>query len=171
MCNSKCYDTISIIVSLVLGVIFAILVFCFPSLFFLGILFGFLLSIAALFLLTITASSLLRQDKRLNDCICATGKRLLIPALLLLAAAMIAFIFLTLCIATFITYPILTFILYTLITYTFFSLYCFLACLIEAGCHHCGCEDYCTLDKVCIGTHEADPTVDQCTDCLSFVKK
>ena len=71
MCNSKCYDTISIIVSLVLGVIFAILVFCFPSLFFLGILFGFLLSIAALFLLTITASSLLRQDKRLNDCICA----------------------------------------------------------------------------------------------------
>ena len=34
MCNSKCYDTISIIVSLVLGVIFAILVFCFPSLFF-----------------------------------------------------------------------------------------------------------------------------------------
>ena len=35
----------------------------------------------------------------------------------------------------------------------------------------CGCEDYCTLDKVCIGTHEADPTVDQCTDCLSFVKK
>ena len=125
MCNSKCYDTISIIVSLVLGVIFAILVFCFPSLFFLGILFGFLLSIAALFLLTITASSLLRQDKRLNDCICATGKRLLIPALLLLAAAMIAFIFLTLCIATFITYPILTFILYTLITYTFFSLYCF----------------------------------------------
>ena len=127
MCNSKCYDTISIIVSLVLGVIFAILVFCFPSLFFLGILFGFLLSIAALFLLTITASSLLRQDKRLNDCICATGKRLLIPALLLLAAAMIAFIFLTLCIATFITYPILTFILYTLITYTFFSLYCFLA--------------------------------------------
>ena len=105
MCNSKCYDTISIIVSLVLGVIFAILVFCFPSLFFLGILFGFLLSIAALFLLTITASSLLRQDKRLNDCICATGKRLLIPALLLLAAAMIAFIFLTLCIATFITYP------------------------------------------------------------------
>ena len=141
MCNSKCYDTISIIVSLVLGVIFAILVFCFPSLFFLGILFGFLLSIAALFLLTITASSLLRQDKRLNDCICATGKRLLIPALLLLAAAMIAFIFLTLCIATFITYPILTFILYTLITYTFFSLYCFLACLIEAGCHQCGCEE------------------------------
>ena len=134
MCNSKCYDTISIIVSLVLGVIFAILVFCFPSLF-------FLVSIAALFLLTITASSLLRQDKRLNDCICATGKRLLIPALLLLAAAMIAFIFLTLCIATFITYPILTFILYTLIAYTFFSLYCFLACLIEAGCHHCGCEE------------------------------
>ena len=36
---------------------------------------------------------------------------------------------------------------------------------------HCGCADNCSLDKVCIGTHECDPTVDQCTDCLSFVKK
>ena len=81
------------------------------------------------------------RDKRLNNCICATGKRLLIPALILLAASMLAFIFFALGIAAFLVYPILTFILYTLITYTFFSLYCFLACLIEAGCHHCGCEE------------------------------
>ena len=36
-------------------------------------------------------------------------------------------------------------------------------CHVSQCNNHCGCEDYCT--------HEADPTVDQCTDCLSFVKK
>ena len=141
MCNSKCSDVISIVVSLILGIVFAILVFFFPTFYPLGFLFGFLLSLTALLLMTITASSLLRQDKRLNNCICATGKRLLIPALILLAASMLAFIFFALGIAAFLVYPILTFILYTLIAYTFFSLYCFLACLIEAGCHHCGCEE------------------------------
>ena len=87
MCNSKCYDVISIVVSLILGIVFAILVFFFPTFYPLGFLFGFLLSLTALLLMTITASSLLRQDKRLNNCICATGKRLLIPALILLAAS------------------------------------------------------------------------------------
>ena len=33
-------------------------------------------------------------------------------------------------------------------------------CHVSQCNNHCGCEDYCTLDKVCIGTHEADPTVD-----------
>ena len=117
MCNSKCYDVISIVVSLILGIVFAILVFFFPTFYPLGFLFGFLLSLTALLLMTITASSLLRQDKRLNNCICATGKRLLIPALILLAASMLAFIFFALGIAAFLVYPILTFILYTLIAY------------------------------------------------------
>ena len=31
-------------------------------------------------------------------------------------------------------------------------------CHVSQCNNHCGCEDYCTLDKVCIGTHEADPT-------------
>ena len=44
-------------------------------------------------------------------------------------------------------------------------------CHVTQCNNHCGCADYCSLDKVCIGTHECDPTVDQCTDCLSFVKK
>ena len=29
-------------------------------------------------------------------------------------------------------------------------------CHVTQCNNHCGCEDYCTLDKVCIGTHEAD---------------
>ncbi len=52
--------------------------FFFPLFYPLGFLFGFLLSLTALLLMTITASTC-RQDKRLNNCICATGKRLTSP--------------------------------------------------------------------------------------------
>ncbi|HBB72373.1 MAG TPA: DUF1540 domain-containing protein [Ruminococcus sp.] len=30
---------------------------------------------------------------------------------------------------------------------------------------------YCSLDCISVGTHEADPTVPECTDCNSFVKR
>lgn len=30
-------------------------------------------------------------------------------------------------------------------------------CHVSQCNNHCGCEDYCTLDKVCIGTHECGP--------------
>ena len=43
-------------------------------------------------------------------------------------------------------------------------------CHVTQCGHHCGCEDYCSLDRICVGTHEANPTIDQCTDCMSFVK-
>ena len=36
--------------------------------------------------------------------------------------------------------------------------------------HNCN-ENYCALDKIKIGTHEEDPTAEQCTDCQSFEKK
>ena len=32
-------------------------------------------------------------------------------------------------------------------------------------------ENYCSLDRIQVGTHEANPTQDQCTDCMSFRKK
>ena len=37
--------------------------------------------------------------------------------------------------------------------------------------HHCESENYCSLEKIQIGTHETDPTVKQCTDCMSFDRK
>ena len=46
-----------------------------------------------------------------------------------------------------------------------------IGCTIHNCEHHCCCEDYCSLDKIEVGTHEADPTVCQCTDCLSFKMK
>ncbi len=44
-------------------------------------------------------------------------------------------------------------------------------CSVTSCGNHCTGENYCSLDRVRIGTHECDPKVDQCTDCLSFVKK
>jgi len=31
--------------------------------------------------------------------------------------------------------------------------------------------NYCCLDCITVGTHECNPSVDQCTDCMSFKKK
>ena len=33
-------------------------------------------------------------------------------------------------------------------------------CHVTQYNNHCGCADYCSLDKVCIGTHECVP--DKC---------
>lgn len=46
-----------------------------------------------------------------------------------------------------------------------------IACTVKNCTHHCGAENYCSLEKVSIGTHESNPSMDQCTDCLSFCKK
>ena len=43
-------------------------------------------------------------------------------------------------------------------------------CSVSSCSNHCSCEDYCALDSIRVGTHECDPTPDQCPDCLSFVK-
>ncbi|WP_283675314.1 DUF1540 domain-containing protein [Butyricicoccus sp. Marseille-Q5471] len=44
-------------------------------------------------------------------------------------------------------------------------------CTVQQCTNHCDCADYCALDCITVGTHEANPTVDQCTDCMSFQKK
>ena len=44
-------------------------------------------------------------------------------------------------------------------------------CSVENCKYHCDAEQYCSLDCVAIGTHETDPTMDQCTDCKSFCLK
>lgn len=44
-------------------------------------------------------------------------------------------------------------------------------CTVEQ-CRYHGCEgDYCTLNAIHVGTHEANPTMCECTDCQSFEKK
>ena len=44
-------------------------------------------------------------------------------------------------------------------------------CTVQQCAHHCNSENYCSLDRILVGTHEGNPTVDQCTDCKSFRKK
>ena len=44
-------------------------------------------------------------------------------------------------------------------------------CTVKSCAYHCDTENYCSLDRILVGTHEANPTMDQCTDCKSFRKK
>ncbi len=44
-------------------------------------------------------------------------------------------------------------------------------CTVQQCAHHCDGQNYCTLDRIMVGTHEANPAMDQCTDCKSFCKK
>ncbi len=134
MCNNKCYDIVSIVISLLLGAGFAILILFFPTLYSTGVIFAAALAGGALLLEAIAASTLLRQDKRLNDCVCNTGEKLLIPAIILLAVSLPALLMSVLSLGISIVFPIFTFIVYALLVYTFFSLYCFLSCLVSAGC-------------------------------------
>ena len=42
-------------------------------------------------------------------------------------------------------------------------------CSVERCANHCQNANYCSLDKITVGTHEANPTEKACTDCNSFV--
>ena len=44
-------------------------------------------------------------------------------------------------------------------------------CTVQQCAHHCADANYCSLERILVGTHESNPTVDQCTDCMSFRKK
>ncbi len=46
-----------------------------------------------------------------------------------------------------------------------------ISCTVSQCTHHCGQENYCSLDHILVGSHEACPTQDQCTDCKSFSRK
>lgn len=46
-----------------------------------------------------------------------------------------------------------------------------IACTVQqCQFNDCG-QNYCTLSKIQVGTHEMNPTMDQCTDCKSFKLK
>ena len=42
-------------------------------------------------------------------------------------------------------------------------------CTVVSCANHAKSSDYCSLNTVSIGTHEANPTVNQCVDCESFI--
>lgn len=44
-------------------------------------------------------------------------------------------------------------------------------CTVDKCRHHHNNKNYCTLEAIQVGTHEGNPTMDQCTDCQSFTNK
>ena len=44
-------------------------------------------------------------------------------------------------------------------------------CTVSQCANHCETENYCSLNSILVGTHEANPTMDECTDCKSFHRK
>lgn len=44
-------------------------------------------------------------------------------------------------------------------------------CSVTSCKYHCNSEDFCSLSKITVGTHEPHPTETQCTDCQSFEVK
>ena len=44
-------------------------------------------------------------------------------------------------------------------------------CTIYNCANHCSSAADCALERILIGTHEKNPTMDQCTDCKSFEMK
>ena len=43
-----------------------------------------------------------------------------------------------------------------------------IGCTVQQCTHHASADNFCTLEKVSIGTHEKDPTEPLCVDCESF---
>ena len=44
-------------------------------------------------------------------------------------------------------------------------------CTVTQCANHCDSADYCSLSSIQVGTHEANPTMVECTDCNSFELK
>lgn len=42
-------------------------------------------------------------------------------------------------------------------------------CTVMDCANHCSGQNYCSLEKIKVTTHETKPTVLECTDCSSFV--
>lgn len=46
-----------------------------------------------------------------------------------------------------------------------------IGCTVTQCKYHCNSENYCSLDKIQVVTHESNPTMSQCTDCSTFEPK
>ena len=46
-----------------------------------------------------------------------------------------------------------------------------IGCTVSDCQYHCMNENYCSLEKIQVGTHETNPKMVECTDCNSFKPK
>ena len=131
MYTRRYFEAVAIAVSILIGIAFAILSFFgLLTIGTAGPIFALVLGAFALLVLTLGATSLLRQNECFDRCISQRGRLLLIAALLLV---IIAALTLLLILTNQTIILILVFLLYTLVSLTLIALYGFLNCLIEAG--------------------------------------
>lgn len=143
MCNSRYYDAISVGVSILVGIVMTVLaIFNLLTAGLIAPILGIALGALALLFLVIAAGSLLRQAAQYGECLCQRAVRLLIGALWLMIVSGFTLVFL---LTNLIIALILGFFIFSLMSYTLFSLYCFLRCIVRAGCGEedptrAGCE-------------------------------
>ena len=46
-----------------------------------------------------------------------------------------------------------------------------IGCSVSQCKYHSNSQEYCTLSKIMVGTHESNPSKVECTDCNSFELK
>lgn len=141
MCKNRYLDCIAAILSVLIGIAIAILTYAsiIPGIsVFPWIALGF--SALTLLLLTIGATSLLRQDNNVDNCVCRRGGVVLIASILTLIFAVIALLgTLTNLIAAVVFVGLIA----VSFLYGIYALYTFLYCMITAGCKReesCDCK-------------------------------
>lgn len=133
MCHDKNYDVLTLLISILAGIGFAVIAFInFITSFLIAPWIAIGLSGFSLFALIIAGSSLLRQDHAFDKCVRQCGKRLLIAALALFAVSVVSILF---ALTNLLILVVLVFLVAALFVYTLISLYSFLACLIRE--RHC----------------------------------
>ncbi|MDD3334278.1 MAG: hypothetical protein PHI98_02065 [Eubacteriales bacterium] len=137
MCRKKHCDALSVCVSILVGVAFALLfLFNLLTTTLITPLLGLSLSALSLLVLVIALSSVLQQSSLYNECMCRNARQLLIGAIWLLIVSAFALVFTLASTAIFV---ILNFLMFGLMSYTLFSLYCWIKCMAAVGCGHEPC--------------------------------
>ena len=132
MCNCRYYDVISVAVSLLVGVFFAVLTFL--GLLATGITIPIIALVLGFFALGTVAYGWARGMRCMNQ-----APWLVVAALALVAVAIFALVFVN---PTLVVSLIIAFVIFTLITYVLFSLFCYLNCREKHGneIHVGGCR-------------------------------
>ena len=123
MCNSRYYDVVSVAVSLMVGIVFAVLTFL--DLLVTGITIPIIALVLGFFALGAVAYGWARGMRCMNQ-----APRLVAAALALVAVAIFALVFAS---PILVVALIIAFIVFTLISYVLFSLFCYLNCREKHG--------------------------------------
>lgn len=141
MCKSRYFDCFAIVISVLLSIVVGVLTYAglIPGISSTPIV-ALAVSGLSLLILTLGATSLLRQDKCIDKCICKKGAGLLISSIFTIIFSIAALL------ATFtnvIASAILILLIFIFFIYQWFALFMLLYCIITAGCpkkKNCSCE-------------------------------